>query len=351
VASIFSAALVNGATGDPVVFVDFRFEPRALLLDLGDIAALPPKKLLRVTDVFVSHTHMDHFCGFDRLLRVCLGRTAGLRMYGPPGFAAQVAHKLAAYTWNLVERYPADFVIEAWEFDGGEQATGVRLRGRARFQAESLEPRACPGGVLLDDPAFRVRAAVLDHGIPCLGFAIEETHHVNVWKNRLNELGLPTGPWVKALKDAVIAGAPDNTPVRAWWHDREGEHERVFALGTLRGDVVRLVPGETIAYVTDVAFHDENARRIVDLARGAARLFIECPFLHADADQAAARAHLTARQAGALARDCGAGLVIPFHFSPRYEGREDELREEVDAALSGVTPVPPILRLGVQESP
>jgi ribonuclease Z len=335
VASIFSAALVNGAFGDPGVFIDFRFEPRALLLDLGDLAALPPKKLLRITDVFVSHTHMDHFCGFDRLLRVCLGRTAGLRMYGPPGFAAQVSHKLAAYTWNLVERYPADFVIDAWELDGQDQAAGVRLRGRARFQAEPLQPRACSGGVLLDEPAFRVRAATLDHGIPCLGFAIEETHHVNVWKNRLTELGLPTGRWVKTLKDAVIAGASDDTPVRAWWHDREGAHDRLFTLGALRGDVVRLVPGETIAYVTDVAFHDENRRRIVDLAAGAARLFIECAFLHADLDQATARAHLTARQAGLLARACGAALVVPFHFSPRYQGHEHELRAEMDAARTG----------------
>jgi len=328
----FSASLVNGPSGDPAVFVDFRFEARALLLDLGDLATLPPRKMLRITDVFVSHTHMDHFCGFDRLLRVCLGRTAGLRLYGPPGLAAQVGHKLAAYTWNLVERYPADFVIEAWEFEGGAEIVGVRLRAWARFQPEPIGPRPCPDGVLRDEAAFRVRATRLDHGIPCLAFAIEETAHVNVWKNRLLELGLPTGPWLKTLKHAVIAGAPDDTPVRASWRDRDGEHERVLSLGALRGDVVRLVPGETIAYVTDVAFHEENRRRVVDLARGATRLFIECPFLHADADQAAARAHLTARQAGALARSCDAGIVIPFHFSPRYTGREAELRAEVEAA-------------------
>jgi ribonuclease Z len=335
--SIFSPELVNGPFGDPALYVDFRFEPRALLVDLGDLDALPPKKILRISDVFVSHTHMDHFCGFDRLLRICLGRDTGLRLYGPSGFVAQVEHKLAAYTWNLVERYPGDFVMDAWEIDAAGQAHGRRLRCRERFQPEPLPTRQISAGVVLDEPGFRVRAARLDHFIPCLGFAIEEKAHVNVWKNRLAELGLPVGPWLKDLKDAVKRDAPDDQPVRAWWRDRDGEHERHFTVGALKGDILRLVPGETIAYVTDVGFHEENRRQIAHLARGAMRLFIECAFLDEDAELAAARSHLTARQAGRIARECGAEFVTPFHFSPRYEGREAELRAELEAARMEAT--------------
>ena len=329
---IFIPRLVNGPFGDPGLYVDFKFEKRALLFDAGDLAALPPKKLLRISDVFVSHTHMDHFVGFDRLLRICLGREVGMRLYGPEGFIDRVEHKLAAYTWNLVENYPRDLVIETWEVDPGWNARGARFRCHRRFQREPLEGRCAPDGVMLDEPAFRVRAAFLDHDTPCLAFSVEEKTHVNVWKNALAELGLPVGPWLKELKRAAVQGAPDDTPVRASWRDRDGAHERTFALGELKARVLRLVAGAKLCYVTDVVYSEDNARRIAELTADADHLFIECVFLDEDADHAARKFHLTARQAGSIARAARARLVVPFHFSPRYAERETALRDELEAA-------------------
>lgn len=53
----FRPELVNEAFGNPELYVDFKFEKQALLFDLGDLAAPPPKKILRISDVFVSYTH------------------------------------------------------------------------------------------------------------------------------------------------------------------------------------------------------------------------------------------------------------------------------------------------------
>jgi ribonuclease Z len=334
------AGLVNGVFGDPALYLDFKFEKRALLFDLGDVAALAPRKLLRLSDVFVTHAHMDHFAGFDHLLRVLLGRGSVVRLYGPPGFIAQVEHKLGAYTWNKVANYPGDFTLLAHEVAPDWRLRAARFRSRARFAREDEPGRDCPEGVLLEERAFRVRAVFLDHGIPCLALAFEEKTHVNLWKNRLAEMGLRVGPWLAGVRQAVMEERPDDTPFVARWRDGEGAHERRVTLGELKARALELVPGQRICYVTDVVYHAENAARIARFAADADLLVIEAVFLATEADHAARKMHLTAAQAGLLARAARAKAVLPFHFSPRYMGREEELRAELEAARAPDAPVP-----------
>lgn len=82
-ASTFAPRLVNGPFGDPGLFVELRWQGSAVLFDLGRNDGLPAADLLKVTHVFVSHTHMDHFIGFDRVLRLFLNRDKELVLFGP----------------------------------------------------------------------------------------------------------------------------------------------------------------------------------------------------------------------------------------------------------------------------
>ncbi len=324
--------LVNGRYGDPVVYLETLFERHALLFDLGDIAALPPRKILRIDQVFVSHAHIDHFVGFDRLLRLLVGRDKTISLFGPAGFIDRVRHKLLAYNWNLVDRYISDLVFEVSEVVAADSARATRFRLKNAFRDEDLPARPLPDGLLHVAPLFRVSTAVLAHRTPCLGFALAETVHVNVWKNRLADLGLPVGPWLKVLKRAVVDERPDDYPIAI--DAPPGGTPRSLPLAALR-QAVTVVPGQKIAYVTDVADTPANRAAIVDLVAGADILFIEATFAAADAALAAERAHLTTTAAGEIARAAGVRRVEPFHFSPRYTGHEQRVIAEVAAAFAG----------------
>jgi ribonuclease Z len=94
------------------------------------------------------------------------------------------------------------------------------------------------------------------------------------------------------------------------------------------------VRGQKIAYVVDLAYDEQNVEKVVALARDADQLFIEAPFLDVDANIAAERWHLTARQAGDIAKRAGVRRLFPFHFSARYRDRAEELTREAQEAFS-----------------
>ena len=319
-------SLVNDPFSDPALLIDFRFGRRALLFDLGDLTSLSPRQLLRVSHAFVSHAHMDHFAGFDRLLRVFLHRPMPLHLIGPAGFAERVEHKLRAYTLNLLEQHAVDFIITVTEF--AETGLGHRCEFRARetFRRQELSPATICSGTLLDEDEFCIKSVVLDHGTPCLAFAFEEKLRVNVWSEGLKSLRLGVGPWLNEAKRAVRRGTPDDSEIVV-------SRGQSVPLGLLKQHALRTTRGQKIAYVVDAAYHEENVGKIITLARGADQLFIEAAFLDADAEIAAQRRHLTAHQAGDIAKRAGVARFVPFHFSARYREQEDRLRSEAEQAF------------------
>ncbi len=331
----FSSYLVNPPFGDPGLYVEIKWARRALLFDLGDNEALGPTRLLRAMDVFVSHTHMDHFIGFDRVLRVALGRGKTLRLYGPPGLIDNVAGKLRGYTWNLVDGYP--LTIEVREFHE-RQIHSMTFRAAGAFQAVEgpMEIRSAgePFPILVE-PMFTVRAAALNHRVPSFAYALQEQFHVNINKERLHAAGLPVGSWLRDVKQHLWDGRPDDYRFTATLYFEHRREERAFTLGEVREQFVTTSRGQKIAYVVDARYDVENEAKIVELAREADVFYCEAPYLDQDADKARERHHLTARQAGLMARKAGARELVVFHFSPRYTGQKDAIYQEAREEFSG----------------
>ena len=324
----FHPRLVNGPFDDPGLYIPFLFENQAILFDLGDIHALAPKDVLKIGQVFVTHAHMDHFIGFDQLLRISLGREKILHLYGPEKFIEHVEGKLAAYSWNLVGNYKYRLALRLTEVHRDGLLTNEYLC-QNEFKSTRKVVKHPFNEILFTGPAFEVSAAILDHGIPSLGFAIQEKFHININKDQVDALGLQTGPWLTEFKRALY----DAKDPESEFEIRSG-NDRVahFKLGELAQRIAMITPGQKIAYIADAAYSQANAEKIISLTKNSDHLFIEAAFSDAHRDIAEEKHHLTARQAGELAARAGARQFTVFHFSPRYLGRESSLYQEAAQA-------------------
>ena len=334
----FSSYLVNDCFGDPGVYVEVRWSKRALLFDLGENDSLGPTRLLRANDIFISHTHMDHFIGFDAVVRVALGRGKKLRLYGPPGLIDNVNGKLRGYTWNLVDGYPLS--IEVYEFHPTEVRQGVFHASNGFLLSEqparSLTVHPVTGlFTVLKDPMFTVTAVALNHRIPSFAYSLEEQFHINVNKQRLHDAGLPVGGWLKDVKQHIWQGKPDDFRFSATLFDEHRRADQEFVLGEIKERFLTISRGQKLAYVVDTRYDEDNEAKIVTLVKDADLFYCESPYLDIDAEKARDRYHLTARQAGIMARKARVRDLVVFHFSPRYTGQGEVIEREAQEAFQG----------------
>ena len=322
------AVLMNGVFGDPQLHLRLLHQRRSLLFDLGDGSRLPARVAHQVSDVFVSHAHMDHISGFLWLVRTRIGQTRPCRVYGPPGVAAHLQCMLDGIRWDRIgDRGPRFEVAELH---------GNCLR-RFGLQAGQAGPRGLGGteitqGVLLAEPGFRVRATTLDHGIPVLAYAFEPPLQVNVLRDRLRERALAPGPWLTELKQHILAQDYD---IRLTLPD--GRRETVRALAA---ELALVTAGSKLAYATDFADTADNRRRLTALAAGAHTLFCEATFRTRDADHARHSGHLTTAACADIANAAAVRHLVPFHFSQRYEQCPGLVYDEIARSCPRVI-VPP----------
>jgi ribonuclease Z len=307
--------LLNGYFEDPCLYVRVLREKRALLFDLGDISTLPAAELYKITHVFVTHTHIDHFIGFDMLLRVILRREIPLNVYGPPNITTCVHGKLRGYTWNLIREYPA--VINVFSYDG-RYLTRTTFRAGNRFRKERIG-KAASDGTILEDPLFSVKAAKLNHQTPCLAFTLEEQFHINIDKALLNKMGLPVGPWLTEFKQMLRKKAGDETLVSVGG--------KKYRLDRLR-EIARITKGQKISYATDVALTGANMKKLAALAKASDIFYCEAYFLEEDRQRAIERFHLTAKATGSIARTAGVGKLSLMHLSPKYRDSPEKVVKE-----------------------
>lgn len=312
-----AVTLVNGVFGDPLLHARLRHQRRSLLFDLGASVRLAARVAHQVSDVFISHAHLDHIGGFFWLLRARIGMAQPCRLYGPPGLARHVEALIQGILWDRIEDRGPRFEIHELH---GERLVCHAIQvgqGGLRFLYEETVVE----GVIRAETGFRVRAITLDHGTPVLAYAFEPAQQVNIRKDRLRARDWAPGPWLTQLKRQLLAGGQDQSIELP-----DGSRASVAALAD---ELALVVPGRRLVYATDFADTRQNRTRLVRFAQDAHTLFCEATFLEADADRAAHTGHLTTRACGEIARDAGVTRLLPFHFSLRNSDCPERIYDEI----------------------
>jgi len=318
-------SLVNGLQGDPAVYC---FCPRtgdAVLFDLGTLDALPHRDLLKVRQAFVSHTHIDHFIGFDRLLRVNVPHFRHLEIAGPTGIIENVIGKLRGYCWNLLGPKQLQFTVHEISAEGS--CKSVTISSDDQFKVHPF-PAVKNGGyqaplafVTQLKDGTQISATALDHGTDSIAYAMRSPNGFQVDTEAMQRLGVSPGPWLKELQKA----ASDQNVAGQILIDGKN-----WEIAKLAQEILQPRKGEAIGYLTDAIFDQNNLQRMRQLLCNVDTLICESNFRDVDYPKAFAKKHLTTKQAALIAAWVGAQHLKIFHLSNIYPDQHEEMVAEAN---------------------
>ena len=256
-----------------------RREGELFLFDCGEGTQVSMRRLnlkwKKISAIFISHTHADHVTGLPGMLMLSsqVERDEPLYIIGPPRI-----RNVVESSRDVLEMY-INYEIVVREIDNPKTRKVV-------YQGDG----------------FSVRSIPLSHSRTCVGYVLEEDPRPGLFHPELAaELEIPRGP----LWGQLQSGS-----------DIELSDGRVILPSQVMGPPRR---GRKFSYVTDTV----PVPGLENDVAGSDLLICEGMFDEALRETAKSKRHMTAREAGQVARDAGdvkrMGLI---HYSPRYTERD-----------------------------
>lgn len=245
------------------------------LFDCGEGTQVSLKRLnlkwKKIDAIFISHTHADHITGLPGILMLNsqVDRTEPLYIYGPPKVAEYI--ETSRRVLDMYINYP--IIVK-----------------------EITAP--C---VVHQGDGFYVRAFPLQHTKTCVGYTLEELDRPGAFNpEKAMALGIKPGPLFGKLQRGEEITLADGKVIKP--SDVMGEKRS----------------GRKFSFVTDTLYLPSIAKEV----QGSDLLICEGMFADDCADQAKEKKHMTARQAGTIARDSHSKRMAMIHYSPRYTDKE-----------------------------
>lgn len=319
---------VNSPFEDTAFFVRNTYKTESMLFDCGKIGALNNSEVLSISEIFISHTHIDHFYGFDRILRGTLLSGKKIRVFGPPGIIKNVRGKIDSYTWNLIKSYPVSYEVIELNEDKSEYKTAYFSAADGFIQADGYIKHS---DLMLKD-GFELDFELFDHRVPSAGYRINEKKMVAVDKDALAAKGYLSGKWLGLLKEKILSGDTGSTVTA-----ETVTGERLITVAQAVDDFIEYIEPQSLTFITDIAPTLENCEKAVKLAKNTTNLLIEGVFLKEDVAHANRKKHLTLDLSKHIFRMSGAHKVRFFHFAPRYDADRkaffDNLYKDMDGRI------------------
>jgi len=259
--------------------IALKYGPEILLFDCGEGTQRQMRilglKLSKVSKIFISHWHGDHVLGLAGVLQsLAMGnRTEPIDIWGPEGSKKKMNH--------LLNTYEVEFP----------------------YKIRTHEVKNKKIQIIDEELKYEILAAPLCHPCECVGYTFQEKSKIRINTDYISKFGLKSDPIISKLQEGK---------------DIKWKGHKIKAK-----DATWVEKGKKLTYVMDTSEVDN----IVELARNADLFICEATFLNELKDQAKERGHLTAKQAGILAKKANVHKLVISHFSQRYVKIEPLINE------------------------
>ena len=264
------------------------YKNKGILIDCGEgtqrqmnIAGINRNK---VDYILISHWHGDHVSGLIGLIQTLGNQNAQneerpvIHIFGPKETEMRIENLLKTCIFE----------------------------NKLIMEVHEIIPKNFEPMMILETEDFYVQAAMLDHGIPCLGYAFIEKDTRKIDMKKVKEHGLKEGPLLGKIQQGETVA-----------------HEGKKISPEMVSDVKQ---GKKISFILDTA----PCNGANNLAKGSDLLVCEASYASKLDEKAENNKHLTAKQAAFIASNSNAKRLILTHISQRYKTSEEVYEDAKD---------------------
>jgi len=268
-------AIPTASRNHSAIFLSYKNEH--ILVDCGEGTQRQFRKakinMGKITRLLITHWHGDHILGIPGMLQTLSlnDYNKTLHIYGPKR------------TKKFMETLYSLFIHK---------------------RKINIEIHEISSGKVFETKDLIVEAKPMKHGTPCLAYSIKEKDKLRINKSKLKKLKIPSSPLVSKLK--------------------QGKDIKIKGKIIKASQLTYKVPGKKITLILDTAKNPNS----IKLAKNSDLVICEATYLENEKELAKKYQHLTAKQAGEIAKSSKSKKLILTHLSQRYEHKENKLLDE-----------------------